>query len=156
MLWSLTIAPQTTNMKLSEIQVKYTPNKTNFKITTSRDAYDLLIDNWNKDTIELFEEFKILLLNRSNIVLGIYELSKGGIAGTVVDAKLIFGIALKAAASSIVLAHNHPSGSLKPSEQDLAITKRLVEASKVLELAIIDHFILTSTCYFSFADEGIL
>lgn len=76
------------------------------------------MQNWNQDAFELLEEFKILLLNRNNVVLAIYNLSKGGIAGTVVDSKLIFGIALRAAASSIILVHNHPSGNLKPSNSD--------------------------------------
>jgi DNA repair protein RadC len=80
------------------------------------------------NTIQLFEEFKILLLNRNNSVLGIYSLSKGGIAGTVVDIKPILAISLKCAASSIILGHNHPSGNLRPSKQDISLRKQIKKA----------------------------
>jgi len=108
------------------------------------------------DTIEYFEEFKILLLNRANFVLGIYTVSKGGIAGTIVDSKVIFGVALKAAASGLIVAHNHPSGNLKPSSNDIEITKSLVAAGKILDVKVLDHIIVANTGYFSFADEGML
>lgn len=143
-------------MKLSEIQISYNYSNSNIKLTNSRSVFNLLLDNWNKETIQLLEEFKVLLLNRNNIVLGIYQVSKGGIAGTVVDPKLIFGVALKSVASSIILAHNHPSGNLKPSPEDLRITKKLVEAGKVLEIQVLDHLIITDIGYYSFADEGLL
>ena len=143
-------------MKLSEIQVIYKSSKTKLKISNSRITYDFLLENWNMDTIEYFEEFKILLLNRANFVLGIYTVSKGGIAGTIVDSKVIFGVALKAAASGLIVAHNHPSGNLKPSSNDIEITKSLVAAGKILDVKVLDHIIVANTGYFSFADEGML
>ncbi len=106
--------------------------------------------------IEFQEEVKIVLLNRAQIVLGIYELSKGGVSGTVVDIKIILGIALKCNASSIVIVHNHPSGNLEPSEPDKSITQRLKEASKLLDLNLLDHLIITKEGYYSFSDNGIL
>ena len=143
-------------MKLSEIQISYNYSNSNIKLTNSRSVFNLLLENWNKDTIQLLEEFKVLLLNRNNIVLGIYQVSKGGIAGTVVDPKLIFGVALKAVASSIILAHNHPSGNLKPSPEDIRITKKLIEAGKVLDIQVLDHLIISESGYCSFADESML
>jgi DNA repair protein RadC len=150
---------QSSLFQIAEIQVSYHPH---FKagerpqISRSDDAYSILHDNWDLDTIELKERFKILLLNRANRVLGIYEVSSGGMAGTVVDPKLIFGIALKAGASYLVLSHNHPSGNLKPSTEDINITKKLEAAGKLLDLLIIDHIIITSSGYLSFQDEGLM
>src|SRR5579863_1892132 len=80
------------------------------KVLTAADAYKILLDQWNKETIELLEEFKVMLLGCNGSLLGIYEVSKGGISATFVDPRLIYAAALKAAATSIILAHNHPSG----------------------------------------------
>ncbi|WP_317168263.1 JAB domain-containing protein [Pontibacter pamirensis] len=102
------------------------------------------------------EQFKVMLLNRANKVLGIYETSTGGVAGTVADPKLIFVAALKACASSIVLCHNHPSGNLKPSAADLQLTKKIKQGGELLDIAVLDHIILTSESYYSLADEGLL
>ncbi len=144
--------------QVAELQLHYTHNceiSSRPKITDSRSANEILKSNWGSQ-IELLEEFNILLLNRNNRVLGLVNISKGGYAGTVVDAKIVFSSALLGKASAIILAHNHPSGNLKPSTQDLAITKKLVEAGKVLDLPIVDHLILTTKSYFSFSDEGLL
>ncbi|MCW3071308.1 MAG: repair protein [Bacteroidetes bacterium] len=89
-------------------------------------------------------------------MLGFSKISQGGLSGTVVDAKVVFQVALKANASSILLAHNHPSGNLKPSEADLMITKNIREAGKLMEIPLVDHIILTDEGYYSFADEGSL
>ena len=102
------------------------------------------------------EEFHILLLNRSNTVIRKEFVSRGGVSGTVVDQKIIFKIALEHLASSIILCHNHPSGNLKPSDQDILLTKKLKEAGFLLEIPILDHLIITDSGYFSFADEGII
>lgn len=140
--------------EVAEIQLSY---KSKVKVSslpvvsTSRDA-----SNWDDNKIEFVEQFKILLLNRNNRVLGIFEVSTGGISGTVADPKLIFVAALKANASSIILAHNHPSGNLNPSEQDMRLTKRVKEAGNMLELPVLDHVIVTPEGYYSFADEGVL
>nr|WP_262733927.1 JAB domain-containing protein [Gaetbulibacter sp. NE] len=140
---------------IKEIKVSYTSGNTNkVKIRHSKDSYELLKSCWNMNTIELQEEFKVLLLNRNHQVLGIYPLSKGGISGTVVDAKLVFSVALKCNASSIVMAHNHPSGNLKPSETDLRLTKKLKDAGKHLDIQVLDHIILSKDDYYSFADNA--
>lgn len=144
---------------VAEIQLSYKPQiKASLRprITSSKDAERILRRHWNDDTLELSESFMIMLLNRANKVLGIYEVSSGGIAGTVADPKLIFGCALKAAASGIILSHNHPSGNLQPSQADIELTKKLMEGGRLLEIQVLDHIILTSEKYFSFADEGLM
>jgi DNA repair protein RadC len=142
---------------ICEIKVSYANNsKEKIKVTSSSVAYKLLLACWNKRIIQLQEEFKILLLNRSNQVLGVYPLSKGGVAGTVVDPKLVFSVALKCNASGIILAHNHPSGNLTPSDSDTALTKKLKCAGDFLDIKILDHLVLTQEAYYSFADEGVL
>lgn len=125
-------------------------------ITTSKDAYQILLTSWNDNKIELVEEFKILLLNRSNKVLAMYQLSTGGISGTVADTRLIFTAALKANAVNILLAHNHPSGSLKPSSQDELLTQKFRAAGEMLDIKILDHLIVCKEGYYSFADEGLI
>ncbi len=143
--------------KISEIELRYKyKSAKDFKVTSSYSAFEILRDNWNPDTLELQEEFKVLLLDRDNKVLGLYNLSRGGIAGTVVDIRLMMVVALKSKASAIILAHNHPSGNLKPSFQDRELTKKILEASKFLDVQLLDHIIVTNKCYFSFADEGFL
>ncbi|NJN27276.1 MAG: JAB domain-containing protein [Cyclobacteriaceae bacterium] len=126
------------------------------KITSSKDAYDILINTWADSKIEFVEHFKVLLLNRANKVLGLYEVSTGGISGTVVDPKLIFAAALKANSSSIIMAHNHRSGNLDPSQQDKFLTTKIKQGGQFLDLPLIDHLIVTSERYHSFADEGLL
>ncbi|NQV77548.1 MAG: JAB domain-containing protein [Lutibacter sp.] len=142
---------------IKEIKLSYSTNGTeNIKITDSKSAYEILFDNWNLDTIQLQEEFKVLLLNQANIVLGIYNLSKGGVSGTVVDVKLLLASAIKANASSIIIAHNHPSGNLKPSENDNRLTKKIKEACKLVDLSLLDHLIVTKDGFFSYSDSGII
>ena len=144
-------------MKVSEIKVSYSnTNPDRVQVTNSQIMYNLILGQWNLGTIEYQEEVKVILLNRANIVLGIYELSKGGISGTVVDIRIILGVALKCNASGIILVHNHPSGKLVPSEPDKAITKRLKEACNLLEIGLLDHLIISRYGYYSFTDEGIL
>ena len=126
------------------------------KVTTSNDAYKIFIESWDKDRIELVEQFKIMLLNRRSKVLGIYEVSTGGMSQTVVDAKLIFAAAIKAGSCEIILCHNHPSGTLTPSRQDQQLTAHLKEGGKYLDIGITDHLIITTEEYYSFADEGLL
>ncbi|HIB8181415.1 TPA: JAB domain-containing protein [Elizabethkingia anophelis] len=144
---------------ISEIQLSYRNIvKASLRpvITCSKDAYDLIFKNWNIDQIEFVEQFKILLMNNANKVLGIYVVSTGGIASTIVDPKLIFSAALKANASTMILCHNHPSGNLKPSTQDIRLTQKIVNASKLLDIQVLDHLILSSESYLSFQDEGLL
>ena len=145
--------------KVTEIRLSYVTKvkaSERREITSSQDCYHILLDCWTRSSIEFVEEFKVLLLNRANKVLGIVPISKGGVAGTVADPKLIFAAALKANASSVILAHNHPSGNLKPSQGDIQLTQKIKEGGKFLDLPVLDHLIITTEGYYSFADEGIL
>lgn len=145
--------------QVAEIQLVY---KTKIKaserpfINSSKTAYQLALQSWNSDTIEFFEQFKILLLNQSNKVLGMYEVSSGGISGTVVDLRLIFAAALKANAVSLIMIHNHPSGQARPSHGDIQITIKTKQAGSILQVQLLDHLIITSETYYFFADEGAL
>ncbi|TYA53053.1 JAB domain-containing protein [Formosa maritima] len=144
-------------MKISEISVSYSNNRSNrIKISNSKQSYDVLRSCWCDATIELQEEFKILMLNRYNQVLGIYPLSKGGVSSTVVDAKLVFSVALKCNASNIIIAHNHPSGNLNPSEVDKNLTQKLKQAGQYLDIVLLDHLIVIKDDFYSFADNGLL
>ena len=145
------------SMEVAEIKVSYSnSNPIKVKIDNSLNSYNLIMKHWDLEIIEFQEEVKVILLNRANVVLGIYEMSKGGISGTVVDIRIIIGVALKCNASGIILVHNHPSGKLEASEPDKAITKRLKLACKLLELVLLDHLIISRYGYFSFANDGIL
>jgi len=124
------------------------------QISCSKDAEKLFRENWNDLTINLYEEFKILLLDRNNKCMGIVPISQGGVSGTLVDAKLVFVSALKARACSLILGHNHPSGNLTPSQADILLTKRLVKGARYLDLKILDHIILSDEDYNSFADNN--
>lgn len=123
------------------------------KITSSVDAFKLL----NKKLSDLpHEEFWILLLNRANSVVKMECISKGSVSGTVVDVRLILKPAIESLASGIILSHNHPSGQLKPSEQDLSLTKKIKESARLMDINLLDHLIIGDQKYLSFADEGIL
>jgi len=124
------------------------------QVASSHDAEAILRNHWSDD-IELLEEFIILFLTRSNKVKGLFRVSKGGTCGTVVDPKIIFAAALKAMANSMILAHNHPSGNLQPSQADIDLTRKLRQAGKVLDIEVLDHLILAPHGgYYSFADES--
>ncbi|WP_196889519.1 RadC family protein [Aureivirga sp. CE67] len=123
------------------------------KITSSKNVFELLhplIGNIPH------EEFWIIFLNNSNKVIFQMQLSKGGLTATVVDVRLLFKKALEIRATSIILGHNHPSGSLKPSNADRNITSKIKEAGNVLDIKLLDHLIITQKSYYSFADEGML
>jgi DNA repair protein RadC len=131
----------------------------------SEDAVELLKITSSKVIFELMqpiigelphEEFWIVLLNNSNKVISKTQLSKGGITGTIVDVRLVFKIALEMGATSLILCHNHPSGTLKPSDADIKITQKLKMAGESLEINVLDHLIVTENSYFSFVDDGIL
>lgn len=121
-------------------------------ITSSKDAYQHV----SQDLSDLpHEEFWVLMLNQSNRIVSKQKISAGGIAGTLVDIRIIFKKALEYSATSMVLAHNHPSGSLKPSPSDIELTKKIAEAGKTMEIKVLDHIIVGSEGgYYSFADEG--
>lgn len=121
------------------------------KVTSSHDAFEymsLYLSDLNH------EEFWILLLNRANQIIGQQLIGQGGISSTAVDLKVIFKYALDYQASNIILAHNHPSGNLNPSDQDNALTQKIVNAGKLMEVSVLDHLIITSNSYYSYADEG--
>lgn len=126
------------------------------KINSVKDCYQLLKELWNQNTIEMQEEFKVMLLNRGNKVIGVYEASSGGLTGTVADPRLILAVAIKSLAVSIILSHNHPSGNLKPSRADEEMTQKIKVAASYHDIRVIDHIIITSEGYYSFADEGVL
>lgn len=123
------------------------------KITCSNDAYTYLSPYLLDKTIE---EFWILILNKANKVIASRKISQGGISGTVADPKIIFKAALDERGSSIILAHNHPSGNITASNNDIKLTKKLKQAGETLDLPVLDHIIFSDEHYFSFADEGIL
>ena len=125
-------------------------------IKSSKDAASLLQKNWDESKIDFIEQFKVVFLNRANRVLGIFEVSSGGVSGTFVDAKLVFVAALKANSSGIIISHNHPSGNLKPSSADEQLTAKLKQGGTYLDIKLLDHLIITSEGFFSFADEGLL
>ncbi|CAA0163373.1 putative DNA repair protein [Tenacibaculum maritimum] len=144
-------------MNIAEVKVSYTTNNAEkLRVTNSKTSYDVLLACWNKNTLELQEEFKVLLLNRNNQVLGIYPLSKGGTTSSIVDVKLLFSVALKCNAHGIILAHNHPSGNFNPSTPDKNITTKIINASKLLDLKILDHIIVSKQSYYSFADNNLM
>ena len=125
-------------------------------ISSSGDAYLILKQVWDSGKIDFVEEFKVLLLNRANRVIGVANISTGGVSGTVADPKIIYVAALKANSSSIIISHNHPSGQLKPSRSDEELTQKIKKAGSFLDILVLDHLILTNEAYFSFADEGLL
>ncbi len=123
------------------------------QITGSRDCFDILRPHLQDIQ---HEEFWILTLNRANRLIKKYQISQGGVAGTVADPKIIFKLAVSELASGIILAHNHPSGNLTASQADIDLTRKIREAGKLLEIQVLDHLIVAGQKYFSFADEGIL
>ena len=142
---------------VAEIQVSYYPSIINsFQINDSKSSFELLLDGWCKNTLEMQEEVKILLLNRSNKVLGIYTLAKGGLNSCEVDIRIILSVALKTLSTGIILIHNHPSGNTKPSKADISITEKLKSACVIMNIMLLDHLIITKSDYYSFADEGLL
>lgn len=146
--------------KVNEIQISYKERITSpfwKKINSSQDASELLYQHWNKNTIEVQESFKIVLLNNSNKVKGIYQLSQGGITGTMIDLRILFAVVLKTLSVAIILTHNHPSGKLIPSEADKKITERIKKAATLFDVNVLDHLIIAPNGeYYSFADNSIL
>ena len=123
------------------------------QLTSSSDVYRYMRHHF--ESLQ-HEEFHIVFLNRANDVIGSKQISVGGFSGTVADGKVIFKTALEKGAQAIILAHNHPSGQLKPSDADKSLTKRLVEFGKYIDLPILDHLIFTDNGYFSFSDHGVI
>ncbi len=144
-------------MEIAEIKVSYSSNQVDkVKLTKCIEVFKFILSKWDLDIIEFQEECKIILVNRANFVLGIYDLSRGGITGTVVDIRVILSIALKCNASGIILVHNHPSGNLKPSDSDKKITRKLKDSCDLLEISLIDHLIISRNSFFSFNQDGFI
>lgn len=123
------------------------------KIISSRDAFEVFQGILSDSQ---YEEFWMLLLNKANKIIKKINISEGGISGTVADPKKIFKLALENNASSIILSHNHPSGNIQPSDSDIKLTKKLVDAGKLLDISVLDHVIIGDEKYYSFADENML
>lgn len=148
------------NTKVNEIKISYKErihSKFWKKIDGSQDAAELLYQQWDKDTIGLQESFKVLLLNNSNRVKGIYELSRGGITGTLVDLRILFAVAVKSLSVALIISHSHPSGKLVPSQPDKDLTDKIKKAGDLLDIKLLDHLIIVPNGdYYSFAENGIL
>ena len=144
--------------KVSEIEISYRPAiGRKPKIQCALDAYTELLPFFSTHTIALQEQIVCMYLNRANRIIGVYPLSLGGITGTVADIRLILSVALKIAATSIILSHNHPSGNLEPSAADKGLTAKIKEACTHFDISLMDHIILSAEGgYYSFMDEGML
>jgi DNA repair protein RadC len=142
---------------IAEVQITYSSKvkaSDRFHISGSKDAAEAFRSIW--PAYDHIEFCYILMLNRRNQVLGAHQLSKGGMTGAIIDVRVLFQVALKAAATSIIMAHNHPSGNLDASDADKKISMSIKEAGRFLEIPLIDHIILTSESYMSMADEGLI
>jgi DNA repair protein RadC len=145
--------------EIAEVELVYKSNiKASMRpaLSSSNDVYELFLQSWDKNKIELQEQFKMLMLNRANKVVGIFKVSSGGVTGTIADPKLIFMAALKANACMIILAHNHPSCNLKPSKADHDLTEKIKQGGRLLDIKVLDHLIITTEGFYSFADEGLM
>ena len=142
---------------VSEIELVY---RSKIKATqrpllrSSNDVFEFLLQHWNHDKIELIENAKAIFLNTACNVLGLLDISMGGTTSTTVDPKIVFLPAIKLNANRIILAHNHPSGRVNPSANDLLFTENICKAGMLLEIKIMDHMIISKDTYYSFADEG--
>jgi DNA repair protein RadC len=141
-----------------ELKVRFNKSPKRFLgiLKQSKDAADFIRKLYTRGSIELQEIFIVLYMNRRNEIIGYYKHSVGGIAGATVDTRIILSVALKSLASSMMIAHNHPSGSAKYSDADRDLTKKIKEAAKLMDVSLLDHIIVTKKDYFSFADEGLI
>lgn len=139
---------------IAEVQVNYVPEKQKrLKISCSKDAESFFRSVWSNQ-MSYREEMYVTLLNRANMILGYNKLSAGGTSSTVVDIKMLMQLLLKTNTHSFILCHNHPSGKLRASHQDIELTKKVKAASKLLDIQLLDHLIITADCFRSMADEG--
>ena len=154
---SKTALPDKLTTKFEEVRLVY-HNKIRAadrpSVKSPGEAYEILRESWDMGQINLLEECKVLLLDRQLKLMSIASISKGGMSGAFVDPKVVFSIALKRRAHKIILAHNHPSGTLEPSSADLKLTKQLMMAGKALQLPLEDHLIVTQDHYCSLFNDG--
>jgi len=142
--------------KLDIYSLKRNPSRIQrAKISTSNDAY-AVIRKFYKHDINVYESLFLLMLNRGNVTVGFVKISQGGVSSTTADMKMIIRYVTTSLASAIIIAHNHPSGKLRPSDNDIALTRKIKEALNILEVKVLDHLILSDKDYYSFSDEGIL
>lgn len=142
---------------ISEISLKNVKGEIHkVKITSSKDLAKYFREIFNQETLEVFEQVMVIFMNNSNNTIAWYKASQGGITGTIIDIRLVMKAALNCYATSMAIAHNHPSGTLTPSDADKAITNKLREAGNVLDIKLLDHIIITSDDFFSFTDNGLL
>lgn len=145
---------KTYKSNLKRIELKF--NNTEFKkvkVKAAQTAYNVIKEFYHDD-INIYESFFILLLNRQNITIGYAKISQGGVAGTVVDKSIVAKYCIDALASGVIIAHNHPSGTLRPSEADYKITKEIKAGLKLFDIQLLDHIILTDQSYVSMAENG--
>lgn len=133
-------------------RAKFSPSSLK-KIQSSKDAFDILYPILGSLK---HEEFWVLILNRANVPIKKINISKGGVAGTVVDIKIIAKEIIKNLACGIIIAHNHPSGNLNPSAEDLSITKKIKNSMELIDCNLLDHLIISNHSYYSFSDEGMM
>lgn len=146
-----------TDYRVAEVELTYknrVPKKDRKQILDSYTAYKVLKDNFSDETIDYRETFKVLYMNQGCQVLGCFTISEGGITNTLADVRMILQGALLTNAVAMVLAHNHPSGSTRPSRQDDELTRKVVDAARLLDIKVADHIILTSEDFYSYNDEG--
>lgn len=143
-------------MKQVKITLQKTNDAINMKINSSKDSADAFRQIFPADMIDVHEQFCCIFMDQKGCTKGWFLASQGGITMSVVDVRTIFAAALNCLATSIIICHNHPSGNLKPSKEDVAITKRIKEGGDILQISLVDHIILSETGYTSFNDEGLL
>ena len=146
-------------INVPELSISYHRNKLkpiDHKVTSSESAADFFRSLFPDGEIELRESFYVLFLNRGNIPIGYYQLSVGGIHATVADVRIILGIALKALAVGIIVAHNHPSSETKASQADIRLTKKLKETAAMFDIAVLDSLIITKENYSSLVDDDLM
>lgn len=142
---------------MPEVQIKYkTGNVQRQKIEGAEDSYNVFRGIFDDDTIDYDESVFVVFTNRALYTIGYFKVSQGGLSGTVVDPKKIFSVALQSGATGLIIAHNHPSGNLKPSVEDKELTTRLQQGAKILDLTFYDHLIITSDGYYSFNEQGLI
>lgn len=144
---------------VSDVKLIYSPKiKASERpmVTKSQEVHRVFMETWDLNNLYFIEEFKLMLLNRGNRVLGVVSISSGGLTGTVADPRVILRYALLSGATAIALAHNHPSGHTTPSREDEAITQKIKQAAQLIDVQVVDHIILTGEQYLSMADEGLL
>jgi DNA repair protein RadC len=142
--------------RLHEIKVEYEKKYRNKVISDSTTAYQIAKEIYRAIVLNLSlkEYFVMIYLNRRNEVIGYHLLSQGGISGTAVDDRLAFSVGLKCLASGVIMIHNHPSQDCSPSKADITLTRKFIEAGKILNISVLDHLVISSETYYTMADEG--